>query len=695
MTTRSFLVEIGTEELPPKALAALGEAFAVALAAGLEQSRLGCAQVLPYFSPRRLAVLADGVPERQPDVAEQRLGPAIKAAYDADGKPTKAALGFAASCGVDVEALTRVVDGKNERIAAEVTDKGLDAAALLPDIVNKAMGRLPIPKRMRWGVHSAEFVRPVHWVVMLFGDEVVTGEVFGIQAGRASRGHRFHAPGPVEIPSAEQYPAVLAEHAWVRVNDRARSLTAHIREQVEAAARKLGGVALGLDGDLADEVAALVEWPVPVVGGFDEKYLSLPEEVLVTTLMHHQRYFPVRNADGALLPAFVTFANIDSTAPEVVAHGNERVVVPRLEDAMFFWNQDRSVKLADRVPFLDDVTWQKDLGSVGDKARRVGSLAQSIGATLGADASATKRATELAKCDLLTAMVGEFPELQGVMGRYYALNDGEDAAVATAIEEHYLPRFAGDRIASTPLGRTLALADRLDSLAAVFATGARPSGDKDPFALRRAALGVLRTIMDAELDLDLRQLLDDAVSALPPERRSEGLTDELFAFAMERMRALLADDGVAPDVFEAVAAVRPTRPLDFLARVRAVAAFTALPESGALAAADKRIANILRQSDSGGGSVDDTLLAEPAEHALWDALADATRNTKPMFDDGRYTDGLLALAALRDPVDAFFDAVMVMTDDMLVRGNRIALLQQVHGLLHRVADIGLLQRAGG
>lgn len=685
-----FLVEIGTEELPPKALARLAHAFADGVAAGLSQARLDSGVAQPYFSPRRLAVHVTDVPSQQPDAQQRRVGPAVKAAFDADGKPTKAALGFAASCGVEVSALEQ----EDGRLATTVTEVGQLATALLPDIVHDALGRLPTPKRMRWGSGTAEFVRPVHWVVMLYGGEIVDTEIFGIRAGRHTLGHRFHAPEPLALSNPDGYPAAM-RGVRVAVNDADNSLGTQLREQVRAAAAALGGKALGLDGDLPEEVAALVEWPVPVIGGFDKKYLALPREVLVTTLMHHQRYFPVQESDAPgspLLPAFIAFANIDSKEPVVVQGGNERVVVPRLEDAMFFWNQDRSTTLAAQAAALDNVAWQKNMGSVGDKARRIEALAAAIGVTLGADESVVRRAAELSKCDLLSAMVGEFPELQGVMGRHYALNDGETEAVAVAIEEHYLPRFAGDAVPATVGGQVLALADRLDTLAAVFATGARPTGDKDPFALRRAALGVLRIIIEGELDIDLSRLYADAVGQLPDTSHDPALVDALIAFTLDRLRALELERGTPPDVFEAVAALGLSRPLDFVARLRAVAAFRELPAAEALAAANKRIANILKQASGPEVSVDPALFAEAAEQSLWQDLRSAHDEVVPMFESGDYTAGLARLSGLRAPIDTFFDAVMVMADDAAVRANRVAMLGSVLALFRKVADIGALQK---
>ncbi len=695
MKPRSFLVEIGTEELPPKALATLAEAFADEIASGFAAAGITSDAVEPLFSPRRLAVIASNVPVRQPDTSQQRLGPAVKAAFDAKGAPTRAAIGFAESCGIAPGDLERVVDGKNERVAATVTTKGQATEDLIPAIVKTALDRLPVPKRMRWGSGDASFSRPVRWVVMLFGSKVIRTDILGVPAGASTSGHRFHRPRRLRITSAQQYRALLEAKGRVRLNDRDRSLTQWVRKQVEKEAAALGGKALGLDSGLPDEVASLNEWPVPVVGGFDEKYLTLPPEVLTTTLEHHQRYFPVVGKDGGMLPWFITFANIESKDPMVVRTGNERVVVPRLEDAMFFWAQDQQRKLVERADDLAAVSFQAGLGTLADKAQRVAALSDAIADALALDNNTRKhanRAAALAKCDLLTSMVGEFPELQGTMGRYYALHDGEDAVVANAIGEHYLPRFAGDALPASPAGRVVALADRLDTLCGTFAASGKPTGDKDPFALRRTALGIMRILVEAELPLDLQQLVELAVSRLPSSLQRDGLANEIFDFSMDRLRAWLGEAGVPQDSFEAVLAVRPTQPLDFVARVHAVQAFRSLPESEALAAANKRIGNLLKQADTGGGMVDDTLLTNPAEQALWSQLVAYSARCKPLLANGHYTEFLTLLAELRGTVDEFFEAVMVMDKDPMVRANRIALLARLQALFHKVAAIGLLQQ---
>lgn len=691
-----LLVELGTEELPPKSLASLGQAFATALHDELVRADLLDADAAPmnaFWSPRRLAARADGVRTTQPDRRETRKGPALKAAYDASGKPTKAAEGFARANGVAADALQTLKTEDGAWVVVERDIRGLPAAELLPGLVDAALTRLPIARRMRWGAGDAQFVRPVHWLVLLLDGDVVAGEVLGVTAGRVTHGHRFLANEPVSLTDADEYPDRLEAEGKVRANAPDLRLDHAITEMVRQAAVRAGGQPR-LDATLIAEVAALVEWPVPVTGSFDRRFLALPTEVIESVLQLHQRYFPVYDGEGSLLPHFIAIANLDSRDPEVVKKGNERVILPRLTDAEFFFAQDRKQSLADRTAALGAVTFQAKLGSLADKSARVAAIAAHLAPALSADPAHVARAAQLAKCDLLTLMVGEFPELQGTMGMHYARHDGEPEAVAQAIEAQYLPRFAGDRVPSSAEGRALALADRLDTLVGVFAIGARPTGDKDPYGLRRAALGVLRILLDSGSPIDLAEAARAAAETLPAALRTDGLVDEVVAFVIERLRAFLADEGTAPDVFDAVLAAGPTRPVDFVARVRAVDAFAQLPDAAALAAANKRIANILKQADGATGNVDKALFAEPAESALLQAVNDREAVVRPLLDAADYTAALRELAGLRAPVDAFFDGVMVMADDAAVRTNRIALLARVAALFGEVADIGRLQRAG-
>ncbi|MEX0899216.1 MAG: glycine--tRNA ligase subunit beta [Gammaproteobacteria bacterium] len=692
----SLLVELGTEELPPKSLASLGQAFASALRDEFVRAALLDENAPPldaFWSPRRLAARARGIRTAQPDRTEIRRGPTLKAAYDASGKPTKAAAGFARANGVAADALQTLETDEGAWVFVEREIRGLPVSELLPGLVETALARLPIARRMRWGAGEAQFVRPVHWLVMLLDGDVVPGEVLGVAADRKTQGHRFLARGPVSLTDADDYPGRLEAEGKVRTNAPDGRLDLAITEMVRQAAVQAGGQPR-LETALVAEVAALVEWPVPVTGSFDRRFLALPVEVIESVLQLHQRYFPVYDGDGSLLPHFIAVANLDSRDPDVVRKGNERVILPRLTDAEFFYAQDRKHSLSSRADALGAVTFQAKLGSLADKSIRVASLAAHLAPALSANLEHVRRAAELAKCDLLTLMVGEFPELQGTMGMHYARHDGEHPAVAQAIEEQYLPRFAGDRVPTSPEGRALALADRLDTIVGVFAIGARPTGDKDPYGLRRAALGVLRILLDSGGSVDLADAARAAAGALPAKLHADGLADEVVTFVIERLRAFLADEGTAPDVFEAVLAAGSTRPVDFVARVRAVDAFTQLPDAAALSAANKRIANILKQADDAAVPVNASLFADPTESALLQAVNERESVVRPLLDAADYTAALRELAALRAPVDALFDGVMVMADDPAVRANRVALLARVAALFGEVADIGRLQRAG-
>ena len=689
--TLPMLFELGTEELPPKSLKRLAHALldnfeTLALAENL----------LPpghrnevYFSPRRLALYVPALRAKQPDREEERLGPAVSAAFDAEGNPTKAAEGFAKSCGVDFDKLERRQTDKGERLAFTLKIQGETAAEVLPDILREALAKLPTPKRMRWGSGSAEFVRPVHWLLLFLGDKPLTAELLGLKAGNKTYGHRFHHPGAIVIKGAADYRKALEKIGQVWVEDRDGTLAQKIGALVEAAARKVKGEAL-LDEDLLEEVAALVEQPITVTGGFDPKFLALPEEVLISVLQGQQRYFPMRGADGRLLPHFVTVSNIKSKDPKEVQRGNERVIVPRLTDAMFFWDLDKGVRLDTRAEDLELMVFQKELGSYSHKQKRVAALAERIASAIGGDPAQARRAAALAKCDLLSNLVGEFPELQGSIGKYIARDNGEPEPVALAIEEHYLPRHAGDRLPSSKTGQALALADKLDTLCGIFAIGQKPTGDKDPFALRRQALGLMRILVEKQLDLDLMDLVRAALAAQPVQGKAQ--PDDVYDFLLERLKAYYLDSGIRPDVFEAVRARRPERPLDFQRRVQAVNAFLALPEASALAAANKRIANILRQSGIATNMTPRAdLLREPAEQALHVHIEALQAEVAPLVAKGDYTATLKRLAALRTPVDAFFDSVMVMADDPAVKGNRLALLAALSALFLHTADLALIQ----
>jgi len=691
-----FLVEIGTEELPPKALRSLMDAFATGLEAAVDESRLNHGEVLAYASPRRLAVLIRDLDRAQDDRKTSQKGPPTKVAFDADGNATAAAAAFAKKCGVSVEDLGREKTDKGEWLVSEVVEKGKRSDELMPELIEQALAALPIPRRMRWGAGDAEFVRPVHWVVLLHGGKALKASVLGVAAGNKTRGHRFHTSKPITIKSPGEYLQALEERGHVIADiDKRREL---VRKGVEAAAKKAGGIVV--DGEsLYDEVTALVEWPVPITGAFDDDYLSLPREAVISTLTSHQRYFPVADKSGELLPRFITVANIDSSDPKQVRGGNERVIRPRLADAAFFWDADRRTPLSARQDALREVVYQRGLGSLYDKAMRTAGLAGDIASSLEVDPAPVQRAAALAKCDLVTGMVGEFPELQGIMGRYYALADSEPPAVADAIADHYLPRYAGDELPASIDGQILSVADRLDTLAGVFAIGKKPSGNRDPFGLRRAALGVIRVLVECGLDLDVKVLIAAAVDAQPgaraedPESPDDDIGAEVYAFITERLRRyfLDRDTALATETFDAVLARGPASLVDFERRLEAVQSFIALEPASSLAAANKRVANILKKAEIDDVSdVKEKLLSEPAEVALAEAVANATSTVAPMLEARQYTEALSALACLREPVDRFFDDVMVMADDKATRDNRLALLARMRALFLDVADISRL-----
>ncbi len=691
VTTRDFLVEIGTEELPPKSLLALSAAFADGIAKGLDTAGLKHGAVERYATPRRLAVRVRRLVEQQPDRAIERRGPPLKAAFDAAGAPTQAALAFARGCGIEVSALEKLETPKGVWLVHRGTEAGAHTASLLPGIVQGALDALPIAKRMRWGAGTAEFVRPVHWVLMLFGREEVPCEILGVRAGRVTYGHRFMAPKAIRIGSPAAYVTALQKRGRVMADIHQRREA--VRQGVAAAASRIQGLAV-IEESLLDEVTALVEWPVPLAGRFDARFLELPAEVPIATMQDHQRYFPVRDADGRLMPWFVTVSNIESSDPAQVIAGNERVVRPRLSDAAFFWAADRKHRLDSHCDALRRVTFQTQLGSLFDKSVRVRALARDIAVAIGGDAALADRAAEICKCDLLTAMVGEFPELQGLMGRYYAQYDGEPAEVCEAMREQYLPRFAGDELPATKTGMAVAIADKLDTIAGIFATGQKPTGTRDPFGLRRAALGLLRIAVEHRLELDLPALIGSALAALP-FTAPENTAREVYEYVVERLRAyyLEGDAGLAitAEMFDAVLATRPASPLDFDLRLRALAAFLRLPEAQSLAAANKRIANILRKAPGPvGDTIDEDLLRDPAEQILGEQVVAIARMVEPKFRARQYTEALQDLAVLRNAVDQFFDSVMVMAEDPALRANRLALLRQMQSLFMHAADLSKL-----
>jgi glycyl-tRNA synthetase beta chain len=690
MGKRDFLVEIGSEELPPKSLFTLAAAFGEGIVRELTAASVPHGAMQWFATPRRMAVRVNAVADRQPDQSISRLGPSVVHAFDAGGQPTKAALGFATSCGTTVESLQQVEGPKGKVLQFLGTKPGATTISLLPEIVSASLRSLPIARRMRWGASDEEFVRPVHWVLMLFGSEKVDARILGIGSDKSTRGHRFHAPREIPIRSPNAYVSALLERGYVIADVGERR--ERIRTRVTELALALGGNAV-IEDALLDEVTALVEWPVPIAGRFDAQYLQLPAEVPIATMQDHQRYFPMRDSSGRLTNQFITVANIDSRDPDKVRDGNERVVRPRLADAAFFWKLDREQRLEARREALKAVTFQSQLGSLFDRTERISALVVLIAEQTGADVEFARRAAELCKSDLLTSMVGEFPELQGTMGKYYAEHDGEMPEVCLAIEEQYLPKFAGDRLPSSGTGRALALAEKLDLIAGIFAIGQKPTGTRDPFGLRRAALGVLRICAEAKLDLDLRSLIEASVRAQPVDAAS-GIVDEVWAYIVERMRGsyLESDASITTEMFDAVIASRTTSPVDIDARLRALKAFMEHPASASLASANKRIANILRKSAAGHNStrVDPAKLIESAERQLYDRLREIEPSARASFGSGNYEHALAQLAALKDDVDGFFDSVMVMAEDEALRTNRLALLANIRELFLCGVDLSKL-----
>lgn len=685
--TATLLIEIGVEELPPKAMRALADAFADGVTGALSEAGLTLGATTRYATPRRLAVAIADTDETTQPIEVEKAGPTLAIAYDDAGKPTKAAEGFARSVGMSVDALEQEDSDKGKRLVYRATEPGKPIATLVQAAVDQALKRLPIPKLMRWGDSDAAFVRPVHWVVALHGNEIVPLSVFGESAGRRTYGHRFHHPDAIDLANADDYAEAL-NNAWVVVDPDSRKQ--RIVEQVGKAASSFGGEAV-IDDGLVEEVTALVEWPVGIAGRFDERFLVLPREVLISTLQEHQRYFPIENNAGGLLAGFITVANIESRDVAQVIAGNERVVRPRLSDALFFWDQDRRQGLAHHVDGLARVTFQQSLGSLADKSARIAAAGKRLADPTGASLDIVQRAATLAKADLLTEMVGEFPDLQGRMGYYYAREDGEPAEVADAIAEQYAPARAGADIAATPAGRALSLADRLDTLSGIFAIGRRPSGDKDPFGLRRAALGVLRTVIEAGLVLDLRAELAAALANQPVDAEADTL-DALWMFHMERLRGYYQDQGIGSDRFEAIIGLDLVDLVDFDRRIHALDAFGRDSDAQTVCGAHKRIRNILRRNADEIAQADFNAdaLSESAERDLAQAYLtqrEVVVDAMKANDPGR---ALTALSALAKPLDAFFDQVMVMAEDASVRQNRLALLGELDDLCREVADISCL-----
>ncbi|NLD14272.1 MAG: glycine--tRNA ligase subunit beta [Gammaproteobacteria bacterium] len=680
MSTQDFLVELGTEELPPKALKTLAQAFTDGIVAGLQAAGLPHGKVHSYAAPRRLAVLVEQLAQSQADREQAIDGPPVQAAFDAEGKPTQAALGFARKCGVELDAIDR--SGAKLRYVQQIA--GQATTALLPGIVQQSLDKLPIAKRMRWGARREEFVRPTQWLVMLLGEQVVDCTLLAQTAGRESMGHRFHHNQPVSIQRPADYvEALRSAKVLVDFNERRELIAARVNEL----AAKENGQAV-VPAALLDEVTALVEWPVPLVCSFEEHFLQVPQEALIATMQDNQKYFCLVDGNGKLLPRFITVSNLDSKDPAQVIAGNEKVVRPRLTDAEFFFLQDQKQPLESFNERLKNVVFQAELGTVYEKAERVSALAALIAGQIGGNAEHAARAGILSKCDLATEMVGEFPEMQGIAGYYYAQLNNEPGDIAAALNEQYMPRGAGAELPASLTGAAVAIADKLDTLVGIFGVGMLPTGSRDPYALRRAALGVLRILIEKKLELPLTPLLQAAIDQYGSRIKADGLLAQVHDFVFDRLRARYEDAGIEVSVYQAVRAVHPDSPLDFDQRVQAVQHFRSLSEAEALAAANKRVSNIL--GDAQGGAVQETLLAEAAEHALFAALQQAQQDVAPLAAAHDYTGILTRLAQLQQPVDAFFDDVMVNAEDNATRTNRHALLAQLRGLFLSVADVSQL-----
>ena len=689
MSTQDLLIEIGTEELPPKALSFLSHALEELIKNSLKSAGLHSKSVKRFATPRRLALLVTELDVAQKDKQIKRIGPALSAAFETNGEATPAALGFARSCGVEVNQLGKTKKEGVEKLSFLSSEKGSETKDLIPDIVTQAMNKLPVPKRMRWGESREEFVRPVHWIIILFGNKVLNLSAYGVCSSNKTFGHRFHHNFEIPIDDAADYENRLevTGHVIPNFEKRKELIRTLLREEgVKANATTI------IDEELLEEVSSLIEYPVALTGNFDPEFLEVPAEALILAMKSHQKCFYLVDANNKLLPKFVAISNIISKDPAQVIKGNERVIRPRLADARFFFEKDKESTLASRMEPLGAIVFQDKLGSVFDKSKRVASLAKEIAIELDAEEALCERAALLSKCDLITNMVGEFADLQGLMGAYYARNDGEPIEVCEALHEQYLPRFAGDKLPESTTGAILAIADKLDTMVGLFGIGQPPTGSKDPFALRRSAIGILRILVERELDLNIMKAISASISA-HGDTDFQVDTDELvFDFLLERFRAWYQESGISSGVFQSVFVIKPQRPLDFYHRIQAVNSFNKLSEAVALSAANKRVSNLLskqeRVSESGICNVD--LLVEPSEKVLYEAIQDKILEVAPMFEEGNYTAGLQSLSTLKQAVDMFFDNVLVMHEDERIRANRLALLQELRALFLRTADISYL-----
>lgn len=687
MIKKNLLFELGTEELPPNTLKTLSNALLENIKKGLIDADLQFSDSKAFSTPRRLAVIVHDLSESQPDKVVEKRGPSIQAAFDVEGEPSKAAEGFARSCGTTVEKLERKKTDKGEWLLYKHEVKGQTIESLIPEIIRKSINQLPIAKKMRWGSFTAEFVRPVHWAILIYGDRLIKTKVLNVQTGSVTKGHRFHAPQEIKINNPEEYEEYLCNQGKVVADFEKRKEI--IRKAALKSAEQVSGIP-HIEEELLEEVAALNEWPVPVIGKFDLRFLDLPSEVLITTMQKNQKYFPVVDENNHLLPYFITISNIESNRPEAIEQGNERVIRPRLADAEFFWKQDRKKPLKDRAADLSKIVFQKQLGTLADKTYRLEQLAEFICNCLQIDSVSAKRSALLSKTDLLTEMVGEFPGLQGTMGRYYALADGESSDVALALEEQYFPKQSGSPTPTSACGQVLSIAEKTDMLTGIFSTGMLPTGDKDPYALRRSALGLLRTVIENKLDLNIIDLIDFGLRQLKNEFDYEKTRRLLIEFIYDRFKGYCIELGYTVDEFEAVNSVHPGNPLDFIQRLAAVKEFRQLPEAESLSSANKRIRNILKKTDvKPSGSI--SRLNEPEELQLWDAAKQSAVVISPLLEKRNYQAALNRLAQLRNDVDEFFDHVMVMTDDPELRADRLGLLAMLENQFLQIADISKLQ----
>jgi len=691
MSQKDLLIEIGTEELPPKALRTLSTAFTHGFQEGLISAGLSFKSIKSFATPRRLALIVGSLAETQQDKNIERFGPAVTAAFDASDSPTPAAQGFAQSCGVEVDKLGTAEKDGIDKLVYRAVSQGKPTASLLEGIIANALLKLPIPKRMRWGSSRIEFVRPVHWVVVLFGSEKVGATILGKEAGIVTFGHRYHHSGEIALASPNEYEEKLQSIGYVIADFEKRK--AKIRTMVSDQAKSLNATVV-IDEKLLDEVTGLVEWPVALTGSFDTAFLSVPPEAIITSLKIHQKCFYLTDTKGSLLPYFITVSNLESKDPAQVIKGNEKVIRPRLADADFFFQTDKQMSLESRIERLKNIVFQQKLGTVYERCQRVAALARVIADLVGANQAHCERAAILSKCDLVTNMVGEFADLQGIMGKYYALQDGEDDEVACAIDEQYMPRHAGDSLPATLTGSVLAVADKLDMIVGLFVIGQPPTGSKDPFALRRAAIGVLRILVEKQLDLDIRYCIEQSLENHKEILQSDDMVDQVFDFLLERFRFWYQDEGISAEVFQSVIVLKPSNPVDFNARIHAVNHFNKLPEARALASANKRVANILSKAGQNTERVplDVSLLVDNAEKQLADEIQSKELDVAPLFESRKYQEGLESLAGMKNSVDAFFDDVLVMADDQTLRNNRIALLFQLRNLFLRVADISYLHK---